>query len=187
MWIAIGIVGGIIGLIVLVAIVGALLPARHICSRRVTLKQPPQTIWDTLVDVDNFPAWRKDVTKVERLADHDGHPVHREHCGGMIITMEQMEAIPAKRLVGRISDKSLPFGGGWTYELQPLDGGTRLTITETGIVRNPIFRFVSRFVMGHSATLDKYLTFLGQKFGEQVTPEPATESNPADWQMVLVE
>jgi hypothetical protein len=105
----------------------------------------------------------------------------------MIITMEQMEAIPAKRLVGRISDKSLPFGGGWTYELQPLDGGTRLTITETGIVRNPIFRFVSRFVMGHSATLDKYLTFLGQKFGEQVTPEPATESNPADWQMVLVE
>jgi hypothetical protein len=187
MWIVIGILGGIVGLIVLVAIIGLLLPDKHIVSRQIVLKQNPQTIWDTITDIDNFPSWRKDVTKIERLPDQNGHRVHREHCGGMQITLEQMEAIPPQRMVGRICDKSLPFGGGWTYELHGVEGGTRLTISETGIVRNPIFRFVSKFLMGHAATIDKYLKFLGEKFGEQVTPQDAAEASPADWKLVLVD
>jgi hypothetical protein len=34
--------------------------------------------------------------------------------------------------------------------------GTELTITENGEVYNPLFRFVSRFIMGHAATIEKY-------------------------------
>jgi hypothetical protein len=36
--------------------------------------------------------------------------------------------------------------------------GSELRITEEGEVYNPIFRFVSRFIMGHTATIDSYLS-----------------------------
>jgi hypothetical protein len=39
-------------------------------------------------------------------------------------------------------------------------------ITENGEVYNPIFRFVSRFIMGHTATLDAYLKSLTTALGE---------------------
>jgi hypothetical protein len=43
-------------------------------------------------------------------------------------------------------------------------------ITERGEVYNPVFRFVSRFIMGHSATASAFLKALGAKFGAQVSP-----------------
>jgi hypothetical protein len=67
-------------------------------------------------------------------------------------------------MVTRIADKTLTFGGAWTYELSPQGGGTRLVITEHGEVYNPLFRFMSRFVFGHTATLDRYLADLGRVF-----------------------
>ena len=36
-------------------------------------------------------------------------------------------------------------------------GGSDLTITEDGEVYNVIFRFMSRFVFGHHATMDAFL------------------------------
>ena len=42
-------------------------------------------------------------------------------------------------------------------ELIPRGDSTTLRITENGEVYNPVFRFVSRFVFGHSATIEKYL------------------------------
>ncbi len=43
--------------------------------------------------------------------------------------------------------------------------GTRLTITENGEVYNPIFRFMSRFVFGHTATMDQFLSDLKKRVG----------------------
>lgn len=48
---------------------------------------------------------------------------------------------------------------------------TQITITERGEVYNPIFRFMSRFVFSHHATIDAYLIALGKKVSESVTPE----------------
>jgi len=51
------------------------------------------------------------------------------------------------------------------WELEPQGNGTRLTITEEGEVYNPIFRFVSRFIMGHTRTIDRYLGDLKNRLG----------------------
>jgi len=67
--------------------------------------------------------------------------------------------------VTRIADPKLPFGGTWTYELSPAPERTSLRITEDGEVRNPVLRFVSRFVLGHTATIDRYLADLGRHVG----------------------
>ena len=67
---------------------------------------------------------------------------------------------PPRRLVTRIADPKLPFGGTWTYALTPASGGTTLVITENGEIYNPIFRVMARFVFGYESTMTSYLTNL---------------------------
>jgi hypothetical protein len=84
------------------------------------------------------------------------------------VPIEVKEWNPPARLVTRIAARDLPFGGTWTYELTPAGTGTELRITENGEVYNPLFRFLSRFVFGHTATMRTYLAALGQSLGEKV-------------------
>ena len=49
------------------------------------------------------------------------------------------------------------FGGTWTIEIAPVDGGSTISITEDGWVASPIFRFISLYIIGHYATLDGLL------------------------------
>ena len=79
-------------------------------------------------------------------------------------------ADPPHRLVGRIADKGLPFGGRWEYSIVGQGSASQLTITERGSVYNPIFRFISRFIMGHTASIETYLRALGRRFGNEPTP-----------------
>jgi hypothetical protein len=53
----------------------------------------------------------------------------------------------------------------------PENGGTRVTIREDGEVSNVIFRFMSRYVFGQTATMDGYLNSLAKRFGEEATPQ----------------
>jgi hypothetical protein len=81
--------------------------------------------------------------------------------------METVEMIPQQRLVGRIADPKLPFGGTWTFEITPTAEGATLRITERGYVTNPLFRFLSRFVFGYTTAIESYLKSLARKFGEE--------------------
>jgi hypothetical protein len=69
-------------------------------------------------------------------------------------------------MVTRILDTDLGYSGQWTYTLAAENGGTRLTIREDGVVSNIFFRFMSRYVFGHTATIDSYLTALAAGIGE---------------------
>jgi hypothetical protein len=68
--------------------------------------------------------------------------------------------------VNRIAGSHLPFGGTWTFEVEPVEDGATLRITENGYVTNPVFRFVSRFVLGYTTEIEKYLRSLAKKLGE---------------------
>lgn len=163
------VVGVLAALVALVAVIGAVLPKGHVATRSAKFHQPPEVIWQALTDVEAFPSWRPDVRRVERLPDRDGRRAWREVWkNGQVIAMETVELEPPRRLVGRIADPNLPFGGTWTYELHPAEGGTVLRITENGEIYNPIFRFMARFVFGYHATMEQYLKALGKKFSEDV-------------------
>ena len=62
--------------------------------------------------------------------------------------------------VSRIADEDLPYGGTWTFELEPTEDGTRLTITEHGEIYSAYFRFVGKYVIGHDETMNTYLNAL---------------------------
>lgn len=171
-WIIVA-VAVLVGIVLLVVLVGAMLPRHHVSSRAAAYKSSPQQIWDVITSPQKFPSWRNGVKRVEMISPVQGRLAWREiDSHGAAIPYEIVESAAPQRLVTRIADPRLPFGGTWTYELSPAAGdATVLRITENGEVYNPIFRFVSRFFMGYSGTQEQYLRDLGDKFGQQVNVE----------------
>ena len=124
-----GAAGIVVAIIGLAAAVGAAQPVAHVASRSETFAVSPEQLWDLAL-----AAFR------------------RTNDGSYAIVQQERP----RRLVTTIVDKKLPYGGSWTYELAPAPGGTTLTVVERGEVYNPVFRFVSRYVIGHTRTLDAY-------------------------------
>ncbi|HZR23586.1 MAG TPA: hypothetical protein VFA59_08375 [Vicinamibacterales bacterium] len=91
-------------------------------------------------------------------------PVLMQAMQSSSVPVDILENQPPTRLVTRVTEKEKNFGGTWTTTL----GANTVTITEDGWVANPIFRFVSRFVMGHHATMDGILTSVANQLNEPV-------------------
>lgn len=164
-WLIITIVALVV-MVIVVLVTAFLLPVAHVASRTARLKASPQTVWDVITGP---PDWRPDVRSYNNLPLRDGRQAWTEMSkDGRAITFERLESVPPRRTVTRI-DTGQPFGGTWTYEIVPDNNGSVLTITENGEVYNPVFRFVSRFVMGHTATIDAYLKALKAKLGESAS------------------
>lgn len=167
-WILIAL-GSVAGLIALVVIVGLLLPQNHSASRTARFKQPPGAIWAVITDHANEPSWRSDISKKERVEDRQGRAAWCETSKrGERMTFESIALDPPRKMVTRIADDNLPFGGTWTWDLQPVPGDNAactLTITEDGEIYNPVFRFVARFIIGYRGTMDAYLKALSAKCG----------------------
>jgi hypothetical protein len=158
------IVGFLALIVAIIVISGLLLPKQHTATRSLHLNQTPANVYALIA---GSPTWRPKVHSYEPIGSIDGRPTWREidqHNSG--ITYEEVEATPPTRRVTRIADKNLPYGGTWTYEIQPASNGSILRITEHGEVYNPIFRFVSRFIMGHTTTIDQYLKDVAAHYNE---------------------
>jgi uncharacterized protein YndB with AHSA1/START domain len=151
MKIALIVLAVLVGLVLVVLVIGWGLPVSHVASASVQLKAPPDSVFALISRPEDYPTWRTDVKKVD-VTTEQGVTRFRVEGGNGQILFEIIEATPPRRLVTRIADKSLPFGGRWIYEVTPAGAGSTLRITEEGEVYNPIFRFVSRFIMGHTSS-----------------------------------
>jgi len=162
-WILIA-VGFLVVLVAVAAIIGTMLPKSHVASRSSRFKQPPQAVWTVITGP---PGWRPELRSFEELPRRDGRRMWKEtDKHGQVITYESVEELAPTRLVTRIADPKLPFGGTWTLQITPEAEGCVLNITEAGEIYNPIFRFVSRFFLGYTGTIEAYLKALHTKFGE---------------------
>jgi uncharacterized protein YndB with AHSA1/START domain len=161
----------VVGFGLVVVLVGLMLPVKHEAAVSAVIPAAPEAVWAALTDPARYPTWRGDVTAVEMLPTDSGHVAWREQGKNGAISYVIEQAEPPRRLVTRITDKSLPFGGAWEYIVMPEGTGSRVRITEHGEVYNPVFRFVSRFIIGHTATASAYLKALGARFGGMATPE----------------
>jgi uncharacterized protein YndB with AHSA1/START domain len=166
MKIALIVIGVIVVLVVAVILIGMALPVKHRAQVEAHVNASPDAVFTLITDVEAFPKWRAGLKSVELLpASPDGKRRFKEVSSDGAITFVMETVEPPKKLVSRIDDKSLPFGGTWTYELIPSGAQTTLRITEDGEVYNPFFRFVSKYVMGHESTIRKYLASVQRRFG----------------------
>ena len=137
-WIAF-VAGGLVVLIVAVLAIGSLLPRNHKASRTLRVKRTPAEVWPVLLSATQASS----------------------------VPVDTLESVPPHRLVTRVTAKETNFGGTWTVAIDAAGAGATVTITEDGWVANPIFRVVSRFIMGHHATMDAMLTQVAKGLGEE--------------------
>jgi len=154
------VLGSLLLLVLIVVVIGYMLPQNHSSSRERTYRASADTLFDLITTPSRYPEWRSGVKRVEMLPPSQGRISFRESSGDGDITYVFETVEPGRRVVSRIADTKLAFGGSWTYELTPVADGTRLRITENGEVYNPLFRFLSRFVFGHYASIDKFMADL---------------------------
>jgi hypothetical protein len=161
---------GVVGLLVAcMVVVGLLLPKRHVATRSAILQATPERIFAL---ISGSQEWRPEVKSCELIDGEAGRHFQRETSrGGETVLYEIEGSRPPLAIERRIATEHLPYGGKWSFTLEPENGGTRVRITEDGEVYNPIFRFVSRFVMGHTARLDTYLRALGKAVGQDAQIE----------------
>ena len=154
--------------LLLVVVIGAVLPRKHRATRQARFTASPAALFARIAGP---PDWRPEVKSWEPLADVNGRRRWREINGwGDAILYEAVESVAPRLHRTRIADETLPYGGGWTIELTPAAaGGTTVRITEDGEVHNVVFRFLSKFVFGHTRTIDGYLQALGHAVGENIT------------------
>jgi hypothetical protein len=137
-WIVI-LVGGLVLLVGIIAAIGAMLPRTHVASRTLRVRRPPPDAWTAITHA---------------MASSD-------------VPTDTVDSDPPLRLVSRVKDTEKMFGGTWTVVVAPVADGSSVTITEDGWVANPIFRFVSRFVIGHHATMDAMLKRAAKELSEE--------------------
>lgn len=137
-WIAFT-VGGLVVLVAGIATVGLMLPRTHKASRTLRVKRPPADVWPV-------------VMQVTQASD---------------VPVDVLDSQPPHHLVTRVTEQEKNFGGTWTIDLTPADDGSTVTIAEDGWVANPIFRFISRVVIGHHATMDGILKQVAKTLNEE--------------------
>lgn len=164
-WLAI-VLGVFVGVAALAALAGSLLPREHVAHRTIELRAAPERVWALVADLAGAARWRKDVSAIESLPAiaNRGRWIETTKHGKVPFELVIQEA-PRTQVV-RVVDDGLPFGGTWTWRLEPTPGGTRLSITEEGFVRNPIFRLMGRLFFSPTATMDAYLADLARALGD---------------------
>ncbi len=164
--------GGLVAIVVLVLIAGALLPRDHQASGRAVYPIAPDSVWAVLADFASWPSWNSTIERMERLPGRDGKPAWNAvgKWGAMPWIVDSFD--PPTRIVTRIpEDAGQGFWGSWSYDVRPVPGGgTEVTITERGSIQNPLFRVISR-LRGYHATLLQFLRELGDGLGAEVRPE----------------
>jgi hypothetical protein len=150
--------------ILAVTLIGLALPKAHHATRMARFAQPPQALFALIAGPQD---WRPGVT-TEPLRPDQGRRRWRERVSHRWITFEEAQSDPPRLYQTRIAGENLPFSGTWTWQITAAPDGCICRITEDGQVYNPIFRFMSRFIIGQTKTIDDYLNAMGKKFGQPV-------------------
>jgi hypothetical protein len=153
-------------------LIGRSLPVGHVISRSRTVKGQPDEVWDVITDFASEAQWNSAIRSSSKMETGDGRDVWvtRDRRGGKM-PLETVERRQNERLVRKIADPKLPFGGVWIIELER-DGAdsTVVTVTEDGEVYNAFFSLVSRYFMDQSASIEKYLDGLSKRMAGGVSP-----------------
>ncbi|XDD49904.1 SRPBCC family protein [Leptospira sp. WS92.C1] len=140
--------------------IGTTLPIEHTSSLERIFPVPPKTIDSLIRNFKDYPSWRPNLKRIEIISSNSWKEIdsHNE-----VITYSFVQDRKEEWIESKIMDEDKPFGGSWTFELISVSGGTKLKITEHGKVFSPVFRFFSRFVFGHTATIREYLNDMDRK------------------------
>lgn len=156
-------------MVVLVLVVGVVwfmgyrLPQNHEASVEREFAFSADQVYRVIATPSEYTKWRTGVQRVDMLPDSNGLQRFRETAMGDEVTYAIESNVPNRLFVTRIAQAGLPYGGSWTFEMTPTASGTNVRISEAGEVYNPFFRFISKYVLGQTRGIEKYLEDLGKR------------------------
>lgn len=171
-WLGIGL-SVLVGVLAALYIVGGILPRDHTARMEIAVQSPPERVWAPISDFAGTARWRDDVTHVERLPMDGGALRFVEVSRNGTVTFEVVGQDPPSRQVVCVVDDGQPFGGTWTWTIEPDGAGSRVAIVEQGFVKSPPFRVMARLFFPPTRTIDGYLRALARELGESAVPREA--------------
>ena len=133
-------------LIVAIVVIGALLPKHHVAQRTAAFNATSEQVFRLISGPQD---WRTDLSEYKFYDDAGRHMISETDKRGQRITYEVVESQSPTSFRRAIADKNLPFGGTWTWSIEPHDGGgCSVQILGDGDIHNPVFRVVSRVING---------------------------------------
>jgi hypothetical protein len=129
--------------VLVMIMVGAGMPPRHVVTRRKSFAAPPERVWSALLSIRQLPIDRSDLRSVD-LGTATTPPSTVEVVGTPVKIMFDTFR-PPRTLVVKTVEADVSYGGTWTFELELETAQiTRLTVTEEAEVRGRLLRFAVR-------------------------------------------
>ena len=129
--------------VVVMAMVGAGLPQKHLVTRTKSFAAPPERVWSALLSIRQLPYDRSDLRAVDQGVA-TAPPTVIEVVGSPVaITFDTFR--PPRTLVVRTTEPDVAYGGTWTFEFELETAQiTKVTVTEEAEVRGRLVRFAVR-------------------------------------------
>src|SRR5277367_1317889 len=156
-WLSVVIVVAILVMLVM----GSRVPVQHTVSDAEMIPASQEKVWNLITDVPAQPNWRTGLKAVNPIPSQNGVTCWAEVASGMTMPLcADVREAPVKQVV-RIADPKLPFGGTWTYVLEPTgENATKVTITENGTTGPMMWRFVDHYILHEDGEIKTYLADL---------------------------
>ncbi|MBU1637638.1 SRPBCC family protein [bacterium] len=143
---------------------GSLQPVAYSKTASKDLNMTPLETWFKLHDYEAMGSWHPDIDSV--VWANDKYGLNAEYIyyfvSGDSLRIRTTDYEPFTYFATTITDTTLPFSGNWTYELEEIPGGTRLTVTENSEIHGAFIRAIYNLVQSDTSTAEKFLTYFSQ-------------------------
>jgi hypothetical protein len=139
-------------------VMGSRVPVEHTVTDAEVIPASQEKVWSLITDTASQPNWRTGLKAVSPLPGENGATCWAEVTSGMTMPLcADVREAPVRQVV-RIADPKLPFGGTWTYVLEPAgENATKVTITENGTTGPAMWRFVDHYILHEDGEIKQYL------------------------------
>ena len=137
------VVGFCVAAVVVMILLGSGMATHHVVTRRKSFAAPAEKVWSALLSIRQLPIDRSDLRAVDQGTATQ--PPSAIEVVGSPVKIEIETFRPPRSLVVKTIDPDIPYGGTWTFVLEP-DGDqlTRLTVVEDAEVHGRLLRFAVR-------------------------------------------
>ena len=165
LWIVAGLVVAVSLPIVVLVILGKGVPKEHVTAVSLMIPASPEAVYDRVSDVPSHANWAEGIVAVNVLPVHGNTKRHEIVMGRNRFEVDSVVTHRPLCFTMSVADRNEAFHGQWEYRLTPHADGTRVVLTETGVISGSIPRAAVHYMFGYYVYLEKNLRALGRSFG----------------------
>jgi uncharacterized protein YndB with AHSA1/START domain len=170
----------VVGLLAAMSVVGSFVPVDQREDRAIDVERGPQEVWRLLSRFEEYPGWLPGVETSRLISETPEAQLWEQAGPGGTMTIEVSSIVPGRGFRSRVVGEGVPFSSSWSYELLPLESGTRIVLTQESSIPGRIDRFFARFVFGRTHAAETFLEAVAEELGSTAVPGPAPVAGSGD-------